>query len=93
MSGVLARGELPWIVGYPCDPRGKIGVDGMIPIPKRELGKMINSNPITIRVRQKGSRITREFVISNELVFQPSGGGYRFINTLDNFLRALISTQ
>ena len=64
-----------------------------LPLPKRELGKMINSNSITIRVRQKGSRITREFVVSNELVFQPSGSGYRFINTLDNFLRALITTQ
>ena len=69
------------------------GMDNL-PIPRRELSKMITSAPITIRVRSRTSRkIVREFIISDGLVFQSDGKGIRFVNVVDNFLRALISTQ
>ena len=65
-----------------------------LPIPKRDLSKMINSSPITIRIQSKTSKkIVREFVVSEGLVFQVHNGTYRLINTLDNFLRAILSTQ
>ena len=61
---------------------------------KRELAKMINSSPITIRIQSKTSKkIVREIVVSEGLVFQVHNGTYRLINTLDNFLHALTSTQ
>ena len=61
-------------------------------LPRRELGKMINSNPIVVRVREKGSRkITREFIVSNELVFQANNGTYRLINTVENFIHAILT--
>ena len=67
-----------------------MGMDNL-PIPKRELSKMITSAPITVRVQVKGTRkIVREFVVTNELVFKPSSGGWRLINTLDNFIRAIL---
>ena len=60
---------------------------------QRELSKMW-TNPIVLRVHERGSRkITREYVISTGLVFQPSRNGLRLINTLDNFLHAILSTQ
>ena len=97
VSGVLARGERSGSWGTLVrDGVGKIGVKGMgmeIPLPRRELGKMMNT-PITIRVRARTSRkIVREFTVCADLVFQPTGNGYRLINTLDNFLRAILSTQ
>jgi len=62
----------------------------MNPISKRELAKAMTP-PITIRVREKGSRrITREFVVSSGLVFQHTSNGYRLINTIDNFLHAVL---
>ena len=64
-----------------------------LPIPKRELSKMINSSPITLRVHTKGTKIVREFVISEGLVFQAHNGTYRLINTVDNFLHAVLMTQ
>jgi hypothetical protein len=83
-------------LGDLCDPRGRKSGSGMdnLPIPRRELSKMITSAPITIRVRSRTSRkIVREFIISDGLVFQSDGKGIRFVNVVDNFLRALISTQ
>ena len=69
------------------------GMDNL-PIPKRELSKMINSTPITIRIQSKTSKkIVREFVVSEGLVFQVHNGTYRLINTADNFLHALLSLQ
>jgi len=57
----------------------------------RELAKTMTP-PITIRVREKGSRrITREFVVSSGLVFQPQNGKYKLVNTVDNFLRAVLT--
>jgi len=66
----------------------------MNPISKRELAKAMTP-PITIRVREKGSRrITREFVVSSGLVFQPQKNGkYKLINTIDNFLHGVLSTS
>jgi hypothetical protein len=60
----------------------------------RELAKTMTP-PITIRVRVKGSRkITREFIVSSDLVFQPQKNGkYKLINTLDNFLHSVLSTS
>jgi hypothetical protein len=59
----------------------------------RDLSKMINT-PITIRIQSKTSKkIVREFIIANGLVFQADNGTYRLINTVDNFLRAILSTQ
>jgi len=58
----------------------------------RDLSKMINSTPITIRIQSKASKkIVREFVVSEGLVFQVHNGTYRLINTLDNFLRAILT--
>jgi len=65
-----------------------------LPIPKRDLSKMINSSPITIRIQSKTSKkIVREFIISEGLVFQPTANGYRLINTIDNFLHGVLSTS
>ena len=75
---------------------GKSGWTGMdnLPIPKRELSKMINSSPITVRVRTKGAgKIVREFIISDGLVFQSDGKGMRFVNVVDNFLHGVLSTS
>ena len=60
----------------------------------RELSKMW-TNPIIIRVRVKGSRkITREFIVSSDLVFQSQPNGkYKLINTIDNFLHGVLSTS
>ncbi len=60
----------------------------------RELAKTMTP-PITLRIREKGSRrITREFVVSSDLVFQlQKNGKYKLVNTIDNFLRAILSTQ
>jgi hypothetical protein len=63
-----------------------------LPIPKRVLSKMINSAPITIRIQSKTSKkIVREFVVSEGLVFQPTGNGYRLINVVDNFIHAILT--
>lgn len=71
---------------------GKSGSGMDLPIPKRELSKMINSSPITVRVRTKGAgKIVREFIISDGLVFQSDGKGMRFVNVVDNFLRAILT--
>ena len=76
-----------------AEKSGWTGMDNL-PIPKRDLSKMINSSPITIRIQSKTSKkIVREFVVSEGLVFQVHNGTYRLINTLDNFLRAILSTQ
>ena len=69
------------------------GMDNL-PIPKRELSKIITSAPITIRIQSKTSKkIVREFVVANELVFQHTSNGYRLINTIDNFLHGVLSTS
>ncbi len=60
----------------------------------RDLSKMINSTPITIRIQSKTSKkIVREFIVSEGLVFQAHNGTYRLINTLDNFLHGVLSTS
>jgi len=94
--GVLARGERSGSWGTPVT-RGVKSGSGMdnLPIPKRELAKMLVSEPITIRVHTKESKkIVREFVVANDLVFQvQSNEKYKLVNTVDSFIRALTSTQ
>ena len=63
-----------------------------LPIPKRELSRLITSAPITVRIHTKGNRkIIREFIISNDLVFQSDGKGVRFVNVVDNFIHAILT--
>lgn len=94
VSGVLARGECCGSWGTPVTRgAGKSGWTGMNnKFSVRELAKTMTP-PITIRVREKGSRrITREFVVSSDLVFQPQKNGkYKLISTVDNFLRAVLT--
>jgi len=61
-------------------------------LPKRELSRLITSAPITVRIHTKGNRkIIREFIISNDLVFQSDGKGMRLVNVVDNFIHAILT--